>query len=552
VSVNGYPESNAPSYTYVYISRAQFSGDVPRELARIEAQARAYNSTQGIRGALVYMGGFFMQWLEGPQAAVTALAQRLRTDPRHRDFYELLAAPQPPVLTEDWTVCIAKRTETQDELLRRARSIVVRARKGGWTAADLIRKLVKPSDAQTEKRQAGAYRYSRVCVVATNSIWPSALIRHVADTVKVNRISRTWFNQPLRADEAALCEYVDVPMLRGTHMRISCMSGWLVPSPLFDLLNQSVQVLVMLFRSASVAATLEYAQNILGTRSMQRTQPIVIGVFSPKSTEIAAVFQEYAAQQGYQAKVVYSHLAEPTAVWEEILSAADQFFIEHEWSASTTTMGTTVFGQRAQEAPGAVALKPAPAAATPPAPLPAPMPVPVPPPPRATLNPPTPTSAPVPAPQAAPNPQASAPPEPFGPAATASTAAPMAQSASAWAQGLHALARRLFSAQPAVHAWAAWEAHELAQTADAPAELLHALEALRGKLAAGEPLEMVSQFGAGHYEWLFLVPAAAPVNTGLWLQVELREPDLNPGMVQYLASQWKEELARLASLKHAA
>jgi hypothetical protein len=522
VSDSALSEPKTLSYTYVYISRAQISGDVTRELARIEVQARARNNAQGIRGALVYMGGFFMQWLEGPQEAITALAARLRTDSRHRDFYELLAAPQPPVLAEQWTMCVAKRTETQEELLRRARSIVVRARKGGWTAADLVRRLVKPSDMQAPQAKQGVFRYSRVCVVATNSIWPSALIRHVADTAKISRISRTWFNQLKSADESALCEYVDVPVLRGTHMRVSCMSGWLVPSPLFDLLNQNVQVLAMLFRSASVGATLEYAQNILGTRSMQRGRPIVIGVFSHKSGDISKVFQEYAEQQGFQVKVVYSHLAEPTSVWEEILAAADEFFIEHEWLSVSTQLSNTVFGVRSRAATAA------PVAAAPVAP-------------PALPQPPEPT-----APAQPPRIETDA--EVFISAATdAASVDPAA--AQEPQHALKVLAQQILSAHAAVHDWKVWPVQELAQLADAPAPLLQALDALRSKLAAGEPSEMLSQHSAGQFEWLYFLPHA---DAGTWLQVQLRDADLNLGMVQYLAAQWKEELARAATFEQAA
>ena len=68
----------------MYASRA--SGAVDQEaLIAILKRSKAHNPAAGITGVLCYSAGTFLQVLEGGRAAVSALYNRLVTDPRHRD-----------------------------------------------------------------------------------------------------------------------------------------------------------------------------------------------------------------------------------------------------------------------------------------------------------------------------------------------------------------------------------------------------------------------------------------------------------------------------------
>ncbi|MBA3686215.1 MAG: BLUF domain-containing protein [Planctomycetes bacterium] len=68
-----------------YVSRAT-SVLAPGELQTIATAAQANNRRLDITGVLTYDDGVFFQELEGPEAAVDALADRIRVDPRHRDM----------------------------------------------------------------------------------------------------------------------------------------------------------------------------------------------------------------------------------------------------------------------------------------------------------------------------------------------------------------------------------------------------------------------------------------------------------------------------------
>ena len=59
-----------------------------REMRVLLAHARERNAALGITGVLIYYpeSGEIVQVIEGPKAAVLALLEKLRADPRHRRF----------------------------------------------------------------------------------------------------------------------------------------------------------------------------------------------------------------------------------------------------------------------------------------------------------------------------------------------------------------------------------------------------------------------------------------------------------------------------------
>lgn len=75
-------------YSFSYCSRAAAGVD-EAEVGRIIATARRHNPRLGITGLLVFGGGIFFQWLEGPRASVSGLVQRLNADPRHDSIVTL-------------------------------------------------------------------------------------------------------------------------------------------------------------------------------------------------------------------------------------------------------------------------------------------------------------------------------------------------------------------------------------------------------------------------------------------------------------------------------
>jgi hypothetical protein len=68
----------------MYASRATDSVD-QEALSAILKKSKANNTDLGVTGVLCFSGGIFLQVLEGGRSPVSALYNRIASDPRHRD-----------------------------------------------------------------------------------------------------------------------------------------------------------------------------------------------------------------------------------------------------------------------------------------------------------------------------------------------------------------------------------------------------------------------------------------------------------------------------------
>jgi hypothetical protein len=81
----------------LYCSRSRLTGsraDLETQTRRILATARVNNQRAGLTGAMVFTDSCFAQVLEGADADLMPIFQRIRSDPRHGDL-RVLAQSQP-------------------------------------------------------------------------------------------------------------------------------------------------------------------------------------------------------------------------------------------------------------------------------------------------------------------------------------------------------------------------------------------------------------------------------------------------------------------------
>jgi hypothetical protein len=71
------------SLTYTSLARLDLTAE---DLEAIHRTARELNPLDGITGLLVFNGTHFLQIIEGAEAAIDDLVERLRRDPRHSGF----------------------------------------------------------------------------------------------------------------------------------------------------------------------------------------------------------------------------------------------------------------------------------------------------------------------------------------------------------------------------------------------------------------------------------------------------------------------------------
>jgi len=96
-------------YHIIYLSRA-VREPTPAELVALLLEARSHNEQVGITGALAYGDMQFMQVIEGEEAAVTDLYERIARDPRHQSVFKLADKAIAERSFDSWSMAFRETT----------------------------------------------------------------------------------------------------------------------------------------------------------------------------------------------------------------------------------------------------------------------------------------------------------------------------------------------------------------------------------------------------------------------------------------------------------
>lgn len=100
----------------LYVSRARLDGEA--DVERIVAASRLSNAANEITGALLYTGVHFAQWLEGEDAVLDALLERIAADGRHRDLLVIAREPAERRSFGPWSMAYAGPSFYADRQIR--------------------------------------------------------------------------------------------------------------------------------------------------------------------------------------------------------------------------------------------------------------------------------------------------------------------------------------------------------------------------------------------------------------------------------------------------
>lgn len=92
-----------PLTSLIYASRSTESFH-EHEIPELLQQVRLANAKQQITGMLLYIGGSFLQVLEGPPELVDVVFCKLHTDKRHSQLRLIAREPLPERAFEGWTM----------------------------------------------------------------------------------------------------------------------------------------------------------------------------------------------------------------------------------------------------------------------------------------------------------------------------------------------------------------------------------------------------------------------------------------------------------------
>jgi hypothetical protein len=91
--------------------------DIGAALRRIVMASIPKNRQLELTGLLLVHEGWFLQVLEGPEAAVSSLTARIGRDPRHREMQVLCSVPDEERLFGDWSMTGGRLGPEADPLL---------------------------------------------------------------------------------------------------------------------------------------------------------------------------------------------------------------------------------------------------------------------------------------------------------------------------------------------------------------------------------------------------------------------------------------------------
>lgn len=100
------------------------SGRASDDIPGILAQAVARNGIDGITGLLYTEDDAFLQAIEGPEASMTDLIERLEGDDRHHDIRILVDRAVEEREFGDWTMIYRDRRESVDDFDDRLRVLL--------------------------------------------------------------------------------------------------------------------------------------------------------------------------------------------------------------------------------------------------------------------------------------------------------------------------------------------------------------------------------------------------------------------------------------------
>ncbi len=96
-----------------YVSRSLAT---PLQVEAILARARDVNPTRRLTGSLLFTGGHFAQWLEGPADGLHETMAAIVADPRHEAVKTLLEGALPLRRFADWDMAYAEAPSADDLL----------------------------------------------------------------------------------------------------------------------------------------------------------------------------------------------------------------------------------------------------------------------------------------------------------------------------------------------------------------------------------------------------------------------------------------------------
>jgi hypothetical protein len=106
--------------TWLYVSTSLLEADAHAETAKIRSKAEIRNPKLSLTGALLFSGGHFAQFLEGPEAMLAEMKHAICADGRHKDVITLKAGESEHRRYPRWWLAYSGRATAIEKILSRS------------------------------------------------------------------------------------------------------------------------------------------------------------------------------------------------------------------------------------------------------------------------------------------------------------------------------------------------------------------------------------------------------------------------------------------------
>jgi hypothetical protein len=228
-------------------SLSRLPGSVVEQLLALRPAIRSFNEAVGLRSAILYSAGWFVQWHEGSPEAVDKAWRLSEAHSLHSNTRVIHRSVGAPTLTEPLNIATLHGKDKPTDVARRLYQVESERLLGiGEEPAQVWRWLSAPVHAKPQDELAALVRQDVVALTSedTESV---DLIKALADRQQVPVTYQRFANADLRSGDAGAA-YADLPCA-GYTTRVQALSRRALGNSLVRLSLLQMQSIVLLLGS---------------------------------------------------------------------------------------------------------------------------------------------------------------------------------------------------------------------------------------------------------------------------------------------------------------
>lgn len=292
----------------IYASLCKVDGPRLDEMRRIRDQAARRNQPAGLRVALLHMSGWFVEWIEGPEAGIRALLDHVAQDPRHQGLQVVHHSVGRPRLFHPWIGTLVQSDEGPTAFARRLFALLDRqARDRASEPAQVWSRLCSPL-APDMPQTVGVL--AQAMLLSAHGAHGFELLQAVAQHHQRSLVRRRFAGA---ADDAPDVEsdYLDLPALgrSGWRMVANARKGLAMGMAHADLPDHAAVVLLL---GDDAARNWHLVERVLSASRQVHHAPTIVGLGT--HAQVAPELQALVERQGLPWVSARSPLQRPDAM----------------------------------------------------------------------------------------------------------------------------------------------------------------------------------------------------------------------------------------------